>query len=143
MSKVKIIPVDIFCRQVIVFIGSENDLLEYTKKNIKYEDLKRSILYYLENQYDSQETAEGYCYSNNGGHCLIHLYKMPESPKEISIASHECVHATCRILDAIGVSYKTNESDGNEVFAYLQEYLLLNTITKKGYTNIQRNNKRK
>lgn len=128
MAKYKIIPIDLYKRDITVFIGTHDDFKEW----IAQYNVPTSWEQLVENIVDSDDSAlASYWYNNKNGNGIIELPWHPKSAYEISVASHEALHATFHTLDYIGIEYVVNGS--NESFTYLHEYILNNILTYDNY----------
>lgn len=65
---------------------------------------------------------------------IVRIEGFPTTPKEIGVASHEALHAAMRILNWAGVHFESDSAD--EALTYLQEWILTNILTKKGYKKV-------
>lgn len=135
MAKVKYIMCDPYKRGIHVFIGSLEELKEWTVTeydNPGEEDLKDFVL-----KSNNMSYALGqffYSYTLGIGIALIPAF--PKTPAQIASVSHELLHATFLILNHCYVEYD-DESCGNEAFTYLHEHLLMNALEKEGYENVE------
>lgn len=128
MAKFKVIHVDIYKRDITVFIGSHNEF----KIWISQYDATDSWKELVENVLQSNDDAEAsYWYNNNNGNGIIELSKHPESKEDIATAAHECLHCVMRILSYVGIPCV--EYEANEAYTYLLEYLLLNILDYNDY----------
>lgn len=128
MAKYKNIHIDIYKRDITVFIGSHSEFMEWIKNNEpseKWENLIQLII-------NSDDSAEASFWRNTfNGNGIIELQSHPKSSSEIATAAHECLHAVMHILSFVGVSYI--EGDSNEPYTYLLEYLLENILDYNDY----------
>lgn len=123
MAKIKKIPLDIYKRDIAVFIGSSEELLKYAKKKLKSPRLAELV------EEDDVDYA-ACCYHIDCGQSLIHLPSFPTTPEDISNAGHEALHATFNTLSYCGVNVT---GDGDEAFTYLFGWILKNILDKHGY----------
>lgn len=131
MAKFKVIHVDIYRRDITVFIGSHDEF----KKWVSQYDATDSWKELVENVLQSNDDAEAsYWYNNNNGNGIIEIKKHPESKEDIATAAHECLHATMRILSYVGIPCV--EYEANEAYTYLLEYLLLNVLDYNNYERV-------
>jgi len=128
MAKIKTIPCDPYRRDIDVFIGSHEELLKYANKHLKDDCLLDIIKNVNPDDYDAS------FYYRGDGTGIVHIYKMPTTPVEISVAGHEVLHATFHVLNYCGVEYQVNGS--NEAFTYLHQWILQNVLDKKGYKRV-------
>lgn len=128
MAKIKNIDIELYKRNVLVFIGSHDELLEYTNC-LKNDKLYEHIAYNIINDMCCAESA--YYYDSENGCGLIELHYHPNSPREIAIAAHECLHATMRIMSYVNVPCFQDES--NEAYTYLHEYLVEQVLDYNNY----------
>ena len=130
MAKYKIIPIDLYRRDITVFIGSHDEFKDWiTSYSVpaSWEQLVESVS-------NSDDSALGsYWYNSTNGNGIIELPYHPEKPAEIAIAVHEALHATFRMADFLGIEYVVNGS--NEPFTYLTEYLVTNILDYNNYTH--------
>lgn len=128
MAKFKTITIDLYKRDITVFIGSHEDFKEWIASyNVpsSWEQLVETVV-----QSDDRALAS-YWYNNNNGNGIIELPKHPETNNEIAVAAHECLHATMRALSYIGISCYDNEP--NEPYTYMLEYILEKVLDYKDY----------
>ena len=128
MAKYKCIRIELYKRDITVFIGSHEDFKEWIKTNDCTETWRDIINQILE----SDDNAEAsYWHDAVNGNGIIELHYHPKSPKEIAVAAHECLHATMRILSFIGIPCFDNEA--NEPYTYLLEYILEQVLDFNNY----------
>ena len=128
MAKYKCIRIELYKRDITVFIGSHEELKEWIKTNECSKTWSNIINEILE----SDDNAEAsYWYDSVNGNGIIELHYHPKSPKEIAIAAHECLHATMRTLSFIGIPCFENEA--NEPYTYLLEYILEQVLDFNDY----------
>lgn len=128
MAKYKNIRIELYKRDITVFIGSHEEFKEWTKKCVFPEDWNTIITQILE----SDDNAEAsYWYNDVNGNGIIELHYHPKSPEEIGIVAHECLHATMRVLSFIGIPCFENEA--NEAYTYLLEYILEQVLDFNNY----------
>ncbi len=127
MAKFKTIDIELYKRDITIFIGSHYEfkdwLLQY-KVPTSWEQLIESII-------ESDDSALASYWYNKYGNGIIELPWHPKSSYEISVAAHEALHATFRVLDYVGVEYVINSS--NESFTYLHEYILEKILNYDNY----------
>lgn len=126
MAKIKTIPCDIYRQNINVFLGSHEEFRKYVYK--KYRNDKE-----LQDIVDNQEPGIGDFYYGPGM-LIIRIGGFPTTPDEIGTASHEALHAAMWILNWAGVHYENKDAD--EALTYLQEWILTNILTKKGYNKV-------
>ena len=128
MAKYKCIRIELYKRDITVFIGSHEEFKEWIKTNDCPKTWNNIITQILE----SDDNAEA-SYWNNAinGNGIIELHYHPKSPKEIAIAAHECLHSTMRILSFIGIPCFID--DTNEPYTYLLEYILEQVLDFNNY----------
>lgn len=131
MAKFKVIHIDIYRRDITVFIGSHEEFKEWIatcEVPTSWEQLTEAVI-------ESEDNAEAsYWYNNNNGNGIIELKKHPESKEEIATAAHECLHCVMRILSYIGIPCV--EYEANESYTYLLEYILINVLDYNNYKHI-------
>ena len=128
MAKYKNIRVELYKRDITVFIGSHEEFKKWIKTNDCSETWSNIISQILE----SDDNAEASCWHDDiNGNGLIELHYHPKSPEEVAIAAHECLHATMRILSFIGIPCFENEA--NEPYTYLLEYILEQVLDFNDY----------
>lgn len=131
MAKFKIIHIDIYRRDITVFIGRHDEF----KAWISNSDVPSSWEQLVEAVIESDDNAEAsYWYNANNGNGIIELKKHPESREEIATAAHECLHCVMRVLSYIGIPCV--EFEANEAYTYLLEYLLMNVLDYGNYESI-------
>ena len=129
MAKVKYIPCDIYRRGISVFIGTYDELLQWSKSEFtepKYEDFLKTMA----------ETAPGGsadCHYDCGS-CVVRVSKIPETPDEWNDLTHELLHATFYVLGYCGVNYIPG--DTNEAYTYLHGWLVESALIAEGYEEI-------
>lgn len=132
MAKYKIIRIELYKRDITVFIGSHEELKEWIKTN----DCNKTWSNIINEILESDDNAEAsYWYDSVNGNGIIELHYHPKSPEEISIAAHECLHATMRTLSFIGIPCFENEA--NEPYTYLLEYILEQVLDFNNYKLIK------
>ena len=128
MAKYKIIHIDIYQRDITVFIGNHNEF----KAWIASCEIPNSWKKLVETVIDSEDDAEAsYWYNDTNGNGIIELKTHPETKEEISTAAHECLHCVMRVLSYIGIPCVEYES--NESYTYLLEYILLKVLDYNDY----------
>lgn len=130
MAKYKIIPLDLFKRSIIVFIGSHKEF----KRWIPYyfgDDKEYDSLIELVEENNYNDVQASFWYNGTTGEGIIELPKMPRTPKEIAYTAHEALHATFHTLDYCGIEYIKNGS--NETFTYLLELIISNLLEIENY----------
>lgn len=128
MAKYKCIRIELYKRDITVFIGSHEEFKEWIKTNDCTETWRDIINQILE----SDDNAEAsYWHDAINGNGIIELHYHPKSPEEIAVAAHECLHATMRILSFIGIPCFDNEA--NEPYTYLLEYILEQVLDFNNY----------
>lgn len=130
MAKFKFIPINIYKRDIGVFIGSRREfkawVIDYYNSDGRYSGL---IEYIQDTRKDT--AVASFWYNELTGDGIIELPKLPKTPKEIAICSHEALHATFQILDFVSVEYVRDGS--NESFTYLLEHILYNILDVSNY----------
>lgn len=128
MAKFKVIHIDIYHRDITVFIGSHDEF----KTWIASYEVPTSWEKLVEQVIESNDDAEASYWCNPvNGNGIIELEKHPEDKRSIAIAAHECLHAVMRILSFINIPCLENES--NEAYTYLLEYILYNVLDYNNY----------
>lgn len=136
----KYIYCNIWKRGVTVFIGSCEDLVEFTHRNFKHptvQDLVNSIDSNCTSlNYDNNEVMARFYYSD-AGYFIVHLpkFSFTYDINEITYLSHELLHATHGLLDFLGVEYRYGGT--NEPYTCTFEYLLKEALNKKGYKKVK------
>lgn len=128
MAKYKIIPIDLYRRDITVFIGSHDEFKEWVtsyRVPSSLEQLVETIVY------SDDDSIASYWYNKNNGNGIIELPFHPKSPEEIATATHEALHATFHMADYVGIQYVVGGS--NESFTYLLEYLTKNILDYNNY----------
>lgn len=128
MPKFKIITIDIYKRDITVFIGSHEDFQQWvTSYNIpaSWEQLIESIV-----ESDNNAIAS-YWYNRNNGNGIIELPCHPKKVEEIGVAAHEVLHCVMHILAYIGIPCIPHEA--NEAYTYLLEYILTKVLDYDNY----------
>lgn len=123
----KLIDIDIFCDEVIfVYDKSDECVKNFIKDTFITNDKE---LEELQELFDTSHPSNiaYYIYNNNIKIKLIRLKKMDNYSNFLSVLSHEVLHAVVGILTDKGI-YLNNDTE--EVFTYLQQYLM-KQITKE------------
>ena len=131
MAKFKEIPIDMYKRDITVFIGSHDEFKQWVSQyNVptSWEQLVESII-------ESDDNAlASYWYNRNNGNGIIELPAHPKSPREIATAAHEALHCTMHVLSYVNIPMIRGEA--NESYTYLLEYLVDKILTYDNYTLI-------
>ena len=128
MAKYKNIRVELYKRDITVFIGSHEEF----KKWIKTNNCSETWINIISQILKSDDNAEAsYWHDDINGNGLIELHYHPKSPEEVAVAAHECLHATMGILSFIGIPCFDNEA--NEPYTYLLEYILKQVLDFNDY----------
>lgn len=130
MGKYKYIRTNVYRRGIAIFIGSREELLDFTKKAYTNEELISQVKNDL-----NKDSSIGTCYIEDLGQSLIWIPKFPRTVSQISALAHEVLHATFTLLDFVGVEYRYEGP--NEPYTYLFEYFLTRALTEKGYKNVE------
>lgn len=128
MAKFKTIHIDIFRRDITVFIGSHEEFKTWIasyKVPSNWEQLVENILE------SDDEALASYWYNNSNGNGIIELPWHPKSKEEIAVAAHECLHAVMRICSYINIPCAPYEA--NESYTYMLEHLLINVLDYDNY----------
>lgn len=128
MAKFKYINIDLYKRDITVFIGSHEEFKEWVssyKIPTSWEQLIESIIE------SDDEAVASFWYNRNNGNGIIELPKHPKTTSEISIAAHECLHATMHVLSYVNIPCIPNEA--NEAYTYLLEHILEKVLEYDGY----------
>lgn len=128
MAKFKIVTIDLYKRDITIFIGSHEEFKEWVsnyKVPSSWEQLIESIV-------ESDDNAiASYWYNYNNGNGIIELPNHPENKEEIGVAAHECLHSVMHMLSYINIPCVPNGS--NEAYTYLLEYLLVKVLDYNDY----------
>lgn len=128
MAKYKHIKIELYKREITIFIGSHEEFKEW----IKTYDCPETWNIVINQILESDDNAEAsYWFNDINGNGIIELHYHPKSPEEIGTAAHECLHATMRILSFIGIPCFANEA--NEAYTYLLEYILEQVLDFNNY----------
>lgn len=135
----KYIHCDVYKHGVVVFIGNCDDLRKLVNKVYKdpqVRDLVMCVNKYCTDENYVSNNISARCYNSDSGQFIVHLpsFSFTYDPTEISNLSHELLHATFLMLDYIGIEYAYNGN--NEAYTYLNEFLLREALTKKGYKKV-------
>ena len=128
MAKYKNIRIELYKRDITVFIGSHEEFKKWIQTN-DYPETWRNIISQILESDDNAEAS--YWNDDINGNGLIELHYHPKSPEEVAVAAHECLHATMRILSFIGIPCFENEA--NESYTYLLEYILEQVLDFNDY----------
>ena len=128
MAKYKNIRVELYKRDITVFIGSHEEFKKWIKTNDCSETWSNIISQILE----SDDNAEAsYWHDDINGNGLIELHYHPKSPEEVAIAAHECLHCAMHTLSYVGIPCVPHGA--NEAYTYLLEYLLVRVLDYNDY----------
>ncbi len=127
MAKFKTIHIDIYKRDITVFIGTHDEFKQW----VSTYDIPTSWEKLVESIIESDDEAVASYWYNTTGNGIIELPKHPESIEDISIAAHECLHCVIRVLSYIGIPCIENEA--NEAYTYLLEHILSKVLDYKDY----------
>lgn len=131
MAKFKIINIDLYKRDITVFIGSHDEFKEWIqsyKVPTSWEQLVESIVY------SEDDALASYWYNRNNGNGIIELPWHPEKKFEIGVAAHECLHCVMHTLSYVNIPCIPHEA--NEAYTYLLEYILIKVLDYKDYEHI-------
>lgn len=128
MAKYKVIDIELYKRDITVFIGTHNEFKEW----VSIHTVPDSWVQLMETIVESENNAlASYWHNKNDGNGIIELPFHPKTHTEIATATHEALHAVFHILDYVGVQYVPNGS--NEAFTYLLEYIVANIMDFNDY----------
>ena len=128
MAKFKTIHIDIYRRDITIFIGSHDEFKDWVQRYDVTDNWKQLI----ENIIESEDDALGaYWYNDNNGNGIIELPNHPETKEEIGVAAHECLHCVMRMLSFINIPCIYGEA--NEAYTYLLEYILVELLDYNNY----------
>lgn len=130
MAKIKEIECSLYKKEITIFIGSYDEMLEWASKRITnpaYEDL-------LKGMKESSPGGQADCHYDKS-YCIVRLPCFPQTPEEISWATHELLHAVFFIMETCGVDF--DWYGPNEAYTYLLEWLTKATLEKKGYVTVK------
>lgn len=131
MAKYKIINIDIYKRDITIFIGTHDEFKEWVqayKVPTSWEQLIESIIY------SEDDAVASYWYNKANGNGIIELPWHPEKRFEIGVAAHECLHCVMHTLSYINIPCIPHEA--NEAYTYLLEYLLVKLLDYNDYEHI-------
>lgn len=129
MAKYKVINIDIYGRDITVFIGSHDEFKEWVSSYRVPTSWQQLIESIIESTNDGADAS--YWYNRLNGNGIIELSRHPESKEEIGIAAHECLHCVMHILSYINIPCIPNEA--NEAYTYLLQYILVNLLDYNNY----------
>lgn len=128
MAKFKVIPIDLYKRDITVFIGKHDEFKEWVtsyKVPSNWEQLIESII-------ESKDDAiASYWYNRLNGNGIIELPWHPEKKEEIGVTAHECLHCAIHTLSYVNIPCIPHEA--NESYTYLLEYLLVQVLDYNNY----------
>ena len=128
MAKYKVITIDIYKRDITVFIGSHEEFQDWVSQyNVpnNWEQLIESII-------ESDDNAlASYWYNKSNGNGIIELPCHPKTNDEIATAAHECLHCVFHCMSYVGIPFI--EHGSNEAFTYLLEYILSHVLDYENY----------
>ena len=98
------------CFTIEVIVTDDiNTLYPYIKQNVYLDITKEDLL-----------TAEAYTFTDPDGNLVLWFRNISRSTEDISTISHECLHATIRIMDAVHIPLT---EDSEEAFTYQLDFL--------------------
>jgi len=110
------IKIPIYDHTVFIHVGKDFNLNDY-EYLLSKEALESTVNDYDGAIFECQHKSES----------LLYLEKFDiNSPKDISILAHECLHLTFYILSNVGINFNWNSE---ESFTYLHGYLVKEIIT--------------
>lgn len=119
MAKYKRIPIDIYKREVLVFIGSHEEFKKWAEEYFSFIPSYFDFLRMISN---SDGTAQASTYFNEeDGTVIIEIPSFPKSPTDIAYVVHEIMHAVFDICNYCKVEYIVDGA--NEPFTYLGEFI--------------------
>jgi len=118
--KVPIYPVTILC-----YFGTKEFFQEMIHKHIPNKKAKEQIL-----EYDTNYNG---IVHNYGGHQILHIDRIPDSPVWHNMLAHEVLHLTFAIMRYTGMELS---EDSEEAYTYLNGY-----VTEQIHKNIEKYNK--
>lgn len=128
MAKFKVIPIDIYKRDIAVFIGTHEEFKAWVTSYHVPSNWKQLV----ESITDSDDGAiASYWYNSNNGNGIIELPCHPEKKEDIGVAAHECLHCILHTLSYVNIPCIFNDS--NEAYTYLLEYLLVKVLDYNDY----------
>ena len=130
MAKYKQIYIDIYKRNVFIFIGTHRDFKRWVEDEFKDDEDYDNFINYVITQ-ESKNPDGTFWYNPGIGEGIIELRKFPKAPTEIAVAAHECLHAVFHMLDFCGVEYNINSS--GESHTYMLEFILRELLNLKDY----------
>lgn len=128
MAKFKTIHIDLYKRDITIFIGSHDEFKEWVfsyKVPTNWEQLIESIVE------SNDDAVASYWYNSNNGNGIIELPRHPESSEDIGVAAHECLHCVMHILSYVNIPCIPHEA--NESYTYLLEYILTRVLNYNDY----------
>ena len=128
MAKYKRVRIELYKRDITIFIGSHKEFKDWIATNDCPKTWSNIITQILE----SDDNAEAsYWHNAIDGNGIIELHYHPKSPEEVGVAVHECLHATMRILSFVDIPCFKDEA--NEPYTYLLEYILEQVLDFNNY----------
>lgn len=128
MAKYKVINIDIYERDITVYIGTHEEFKQWVasyKVPTSWEQL-------IENIIDSEDDADAsYWYNKNNGNGIIEFHHHPKTNKEIAVAAHEVLYAVIHIMYYIGIPIIPDNA--NESYTYLLQYILSELLDYDNY----------
>lgn len=132
MAMYKTLPINLFRRGILIFIGTHEMFKKWVKDYFKDDTEFEDLVDYIFEQEDTN--VDGTCWFNGkSGDCIIELPKFPKTPDSIAAASHEALHATFNILNYCSIEFTPGGS--NETFTYLLQYIIKHILIKEDYIN--------
>lgn len=131
MAKFKTLFIDIYKRDITIFIGTHSEFKEWVaqyKVPSSWEQLIESIIE------SNDDALASYWYNNSNGNGIIELPWHPKSPEEIATAAHEALHCVSHVLSYVGIPHIPHAA--NEAYNYLLEYILKHILYYSDYTLI-------
>lgn len=132
MAKYKVIHIDLYKRDITVFIGTHDEFKDWVSSYrvpTSWEQLIESIVY------SDDDAIASYWYNRNNGNGIIELPYHPKHANEIATAAHEALHSVFHIANYVGLEYVKGGS--NESFTYLLEFIVDNILDFNNYNLIE------
>lgn len=127
------LPVDLWCHQAHLFIGSHDEMHDNYKEHFAEHSLEQTIVENWFRRHPSVDSLNSGDSFGESGHVFIRINPhILGDLDSIAILAHECLHAANGILRYVGVM----GDDNVEVMAYTQEFLFKGLMQKIMHNNI-------
>lgn len=132
MAKYKVINIDLYKRDITIFIGTHDEFKDWVASYEPTNTWTELVEYIIESEDDA---IASYWYNKYNGNGIIELPKHPETKEEIGVAAHECLHCVMHTLSFVNIPCIQYEA--NEAYTYLLDYILVKILDYNDYKLIK------